>query len=140
MKKEEFDPEFYTKYEKTRIIGARALQLSMNAPILLKMSKEEMENLKFDPLKIAELEFNNGVLPITVRRPLPQRASKDEEEENEEIEVIEKVEEEEVTEKPEKLKKKEEKAEAAAEGEEIIGVTEETEEEAAPAAKGEVAE
>jgi len=108
MKKEEFDPEFYTKYEKTRIIGARALQLSMNAPILLKMSKEEMENLKFDPLKIAELEFNNGVLPITVRRPLPQRASKDEEEENEEIEVIEKVEEEEVTEKPEKLKKKEE--------------------------------
>ena len=108
MKKEqEFNSEFYTKYEKARIIGARALQLSMNAPLLLKISKEELETMRFDPLKIAEKEFFAGVLPITVRRPLPQKVLK--ESEGEEVEVIEKVEEE--IEKTEEVVKKEKKVE-----------------------------
>lgn len=63
----------FTKYEIARILGARALQVSMNAPILIKMSKEDLEQINFDPLKIAEIEFYAGVLPITVKRPLPKR-------------------------------------------------------------------
>ena len=63
----------FTKYEIARILGARALQISMNAPVLLKISKEDMEIINYDPLKIAEIEFYNGVLPITVRRPFPKK-------------------------------------------------------------------
>ncbi|MEM4181984.1 MAG: DNA-directed RNA polymerase subunit K [Candidatus Pacearchaeota archaeon] len=61
----------FTKYEKARIIGARALQLSMDAPILLKLSKDELDKLNYDPLRIAEKEFEEGVLPIYVERPMP---------------------------------------------------------------------
>ena len=43
----------FTKYEIARIIGARALQIAMDAPLLLKISKEEMEKLRYDSLKIA---------------------------------------------------------------------------------------
>jgi len=63
----------YTKYEIARIIAARALQLSMNAPILIKISKEELEKINYNVIKIAEMEFREGVLPITVKRPLPPR-------------------------------------------------------------------
>ncbi|MBT3941055.1 DNA-directed RNA polymerase subunit K [Candidatus Woesearchaeota archaeon] len=56
----------YTKYEKARIIGARALQLAQGAPILIKRAKTEI-----DTIKIAMDEFNKGVLPITVKRPRP---------------------------------------------------------------------
>jgi DNA-directed RNA polymerase subunit K/omega len=81
--------EKYTKYEIARILGARALQISMNAPMLLSISKDELEELNYDPLKIAELEFNAKVLPITVRRPMPQKEEEAEEEkEEEEIEVV----------------------------------------------------
>lgn len=37
------------------------------------MDKEKMASLNFDPIKIAELEFSEGVLPITVRRPIPKK-------------------------------------------------------------------
>ena len=62
--------ENYTKYEKARIIGSRALQLSMGAPFLVKLSEKELEKIRFDPIEIALIEFDEGVLPITVRRPL----------------------------------------------------------------------
>lgn len=65
--------EKFTKYEIARIIGARALQISANAPILIKIGKEQLEKLNYDPIKIAELEFEAGVLPITVKRPLPKK-------------------------------------------------------------------
>lgn len=71
------DKNQFTKYEKARIIGARALQLSMNAPILLKLAKEDFERLNYDPLKIAEKEFEEGVLPITVERPFPLKVETD---------------------------------------------------------------
>lgn len=61
----------YTKYEIARIIAARALQLSMNAPILLKIPKEKLEEINYDVIKIAEMEFNAGVLPFTIKRPQP---------------------------------------------------------------------
>lgn len=67
----------FTKYEIARIIGARALQIAMDAPVLLKLSKEELESIRYDPLKIAQREFDSDVLPITVHRPLPpKRAGK----------------------------------------------------------------
>ncbi len=59
----------YTKYEKARMIGSRALQLSMGAPFLAKLSEEDLQKLKFNPIEIALKEFEEGVLPITVKRP-----------------------------------------------------------------------
>ena len=62
-----------TKYETSRIIGARALQIAMNAPLLIKLNKEELEKLNYDSIKIAEIELNSGVLPISIHRPLPDK-------------------------------------------------------------------
>ena len=62
-----------TKYERARIIGARALQIGMGAPILLKMKKGDYEEMNFDPIEIAKTEFKKEVLPLTIRRPLPER-------------------------------------------------------------------
>lgn len=66
----------FSKYEKARILGARGLQISMDAPLLLKMDNESMTNLNFDPLKLAEAELNSGVLPISVKRPMPEKHEK----------------------------------------------------------------
>jgi DNA-directed RNA polymerase subunit K/omega len=63
----------YTKYEKARMLGARALQISMGAPFMVKMEQEDLERVKFNPVEIAKLEFEAGVVPITVRRPLPKK-------------------------------------------------------------------
>jgi len=63
-----------TKYEKARIIGARALQISMGAPILLKFKKEDFKELRYNPIEIAKKEFNEKVIPITIRRPSPKKA------------------------------------------------------------------
>jgi len=59
----------FTKYEKARMIGSRALQLSMGAPFLLKFTDKELGKMKYDPIDIAIREFDEGILPITVRRP-----------------------------------------------------------------------
>jgi DNA-directed RNA polymerase subunit K/omega len=63
----------FTKYEKARILGARALQIAMNAPILIKIEKEDLEKIKYDALKIAEVELNSDILPISIKRPFPQK-------------------------------------------------------------------
>jgi len=63
----------FTKYERARILGARALQLSMDAPVLMKISDDLLSNLNFDPLRIAEVELDSGVLPISVKRPMPEK-------------------------------------------------------------------
>ena len=60
-----------TKYETARIIGARALQVAMGAPILAKITEQAMKKIRFNPIEIAKIEFNNGLLPITIKRPLP---------------------------------------------------------------------
>jgi len=59
-------PIFLTRYEKARIVGARALQLSFGAPILI----EKPRNM-IDPIKIALLELRLGILPLTIRREFP---------------------------------------------------------------------
>lgn len=64
----------YTKYEKARVIGARALQIAMGAPVLLKLSKAELEKINYSPITIAKLEFEKGIMPIMIKRPLPEMA------------------------------------------------------------------
>ena len=71
INEKEKEHEKYTKYEIARMIGSRALQISMGAPFLIKLTKEQLEELRYNPVRIAELEFKKGVLPITVKRPLP---------------------------------------------------------------------
>lgn len=56
------------KFEHARLIGARALQISMGAPFLIKMSKKDLEGLKYNPIEIAKREYEKGVLPITIKR------------------------------------------------------------------------
>ncbi len=63
----------YSKYEITRIVGARALQIAMNAPLLIKIKDEDLEKINYDALKIAEIELNSGILPISVNRPFPKK-------------------------------------------------------------------
>ena len=63
-----------TKDEKARIIGARSLQLSMGAPFMIKLSEKDLKKLQFNTLEIAKLEFEQGLIPITVKRPLPKKS------------------------------------------------------------------
>ncbi len=65
------DEEKFTKYESARILGARALQISMGAPFLVKFSEKDLEEIKYNPVEIAKKEFAAGVIPITVKRPYP---------------------------------------------------------------------
>ena len=54
----------YTRFEKARIIGARALQISMGAPSTLTKIPKDI----IDPVEIAMLEFKEDAIPITVKR------------------------------------------------------------------------
>ena len=65
-------PPKLTRYERARIIGARALQLSMGAPLLV----SPPEPVK-DLIDVAILELEEGVLPITIRRTLPDETYQD---------------------------------------------------------------
>jgi len=89
----------YTKYEIARILGARSLQIAMDAPVLLKLTPEEENELNYDSLRIAEKEFLSGVLPISVKRPLPKKSEK----------VIKKLSEEEIKKRLEKKMEEEQK-------------------------------
>ncbi len=55
-----------TRFEKARVIGARALQISMGAPVLLDIPPNVETSIE-----IASLELKEGVLPISIRRTLP---------------------------------------------------------------------
>jgi len=85
------DKQEFSKYERARILGARALQISMDAPLLMKIDEKDLENLNYDPLKIAMTELDSGVLPISVNRPLPMK--KDEKLKELKVEELEKDEE-----------------------------------------------
>ena len=65
-------PPKITRFEKARIVGARALQISMGAPILI----EANENYS-NPIDIALKELEGGILPITIRRTLPDGTFQD---------------------------------------------------------------
>jgi DNA-directed RNA polymerase subunit K len=55
-----------TRFEVARIVGARALQVALGAPILV-----EVKDNKFDPIEIAEKEFKENKIPMTIKRTLP---------------------------------------------------------------------
>lgn len=56
-----FEYSGLTRFEKTRIISARHLQIAMGAPILIKTTET-------NPMEIARLEFEANILPITIKR------------------------------------------------------------------------
>ncbi|VEL39620.1 unnamed protein product [Protopolystoma xenopodis] len=62
---------YLTKYERARVLGARALQLSMSAPVMVELDGET------DPLKIAEKELRANKIPIIIRRYLPDGSFED---------------------------------------------------------------
>ena len=66
------EKEGFTKYEVARILGARALQLSMGAPIALKLTKPKLkallEETNYNTLEIAKKELEAGVIPLEVVR------------------------------------------------------------------------
>ena len=53
----------YTRFEKARIVGARALQISYGAPVLTDYPEDML-----DPIDIAMLEYEKELIPITVVR------------------------------------------------------------------------
>ncbi|MBS3128418.1 DNA-directed RNA polymerase subunit K [Candidatus Woesearchaeota archaeon] len=61
-----------TKFEKARLIGSRALQISMGAPFLVKLSEKDLEGIGYNPIEIAKKELAAGVLPIKVKRQTPK--------------------------------------------------------------------
>jgi len=65
-------PRKLTRYEKARIVGARALQITLGAPVLLKIPPHVK-----DPIEIALMELKAKVLPIIVRRRLPNNKYQD---------------------------------------------------------------
>jgi len=68
----------YTKYEIARIIGARALQIAMGAPLLLNLKKKDFEKINYSPVEIAKMEFKKGIIPLTIKRPMPKKLVEDE--------------------------------------------------------------
>lgn len=69
--------EEFTKYEHARIIGARALQISMGAPFMIKLSEEELKNIGYNAVEIAKLEFRQGLIPISIKKPFPGTVKRD---------------------------------------------------------------
>lgn len=63
-------PKKLTRFERARVIGARALQISMGAPVLVDVSRSSRS-----PIDIALMELEQGVLPISIRRTLPDGES-----------------------------------------------------------------
>lgn len=65
-------PPKLTRFERARIVGARALQVTLGAPLLAPLPAGMS-----DPIDIAVEELKEGVLPMTVRRSLPEGSFQD---------------------------------------------------------------
>nr|CAB3265019.1 DNA-directed RNA polymerases I, II, and III subunit RPABC2-like [Phallusia mammillata] len=62
---------YLTKYERARVLGTRALQISMNAPVMVELEGET------DPLQIAMKELKAKKIPIIIRRYMPDGSYED---------------------------------------------------------------
>ena len=60
--------QHHNRYEKARIIGARALQIAYGAPVLIETEQTE-------PILIAAEEYDADVLPFTVNRRRGRKAT-----------------------------------------------------------------
>ena len=65
-KRERITKPFMNKYEKAKVLGTRAMQISRNAPIFVKLQAQDS-----DPLLIAEKELRERKIPFVIRRHLP---------------------------------------------------------------------
>jgi DNA-directed RNA polymerase I, II, and III subunit RPABC2 len=65
-------PPKLTRFERARIIGARSLQVSLGAPILV-----DLPDSVIDPIDIALAELKGDALPMTLRRALPDGSYQD---------------------------------------------------------------
>ncbi|XP_037949311.1 DNA-directed RNA polymerases I, II, and III subunit RPABC2-like [Teleopsis dalmanni] len=63
--------KYMTKYERARVLGTRALQIAMCAPIMVELEGET------DPLQIAMKELKQKKIPIIIRRYLPDHSYED---------------------------------------------------------------
>lgn len=63
-------PRKLTRFEKARVVGARALQIALGAPVLIDIDPGSMS-----PIDIATQELEAGALPISIRRTLPDGTS-----------------------------------------------------------------
>ncbi len=70
-KEDRITTRYLTKYERARVLGTRALQISMNAPVMVDLDGET------DPLKIAMKELRERKIPIIIRRFLPDGSHED---------------------------------------------------------------
>jgi DNA-directed RNA polymerases I, II, and III subunit RPABC2 len=70
-KSQRITTRYMTKYEKARVLGTRALQISMNAPVMVDIGAET------DPLKIAMKELRERKIPMIIRRYLPDGSYED---------------------------------------------------------------
>jgi DNA-directed RNA polymerase I, II, and III subunit RPABC2 len=58
---------YLTKYERVRVLGTRAKQISLGAKILVK----NVDLTTKSPIEIAKIELELGIVPFKIRRPLP---------------------------------------------------------------------
>jgi DNA-directed RNA polymerase I, II, and III subunit RPABC2 len=65
-------PPKLTRFERARIVGARSLQVSLGAPILAPLPDNVV-----DPIDVAVVELQEKVLPMTIRRTLPEGSYQD---------------------------------------------------------------
>lgn len=56
--------DVFTRFEIARLLGARSLQIALGAPLLI-------ENADKTPIELAKMEFESGIIPITVKRKMP---------------------------------------------------------------------
>lgn len=61
--------ETYNRYEKTRIISARALQISQGSPVLIQLPRGVI-----NPIEIAKMEWEAEVIPIDVKHQTEKAA------------------------------------------------------------------
>jgi len=71
-RKERITTPYMTKYERARVLGTRAMQISRNAPVFI-----ELEPHETDPLLIAEKELREKKIPFIIRRYLPDGTYED---------------------------------------------------------------
>lgn len=62
---------YLTKYERARVLGTRALQIAMCAPVMVELEGET------DPLQIAMKELKQRKIPIIIRRYMPDQSYED---------------------------------------------------------------
>jgi len=71
QKSKRITTKYMTKYERARVLGTRALQIAMGAPVMVELDGET------DPLQIAMKELKQRKIPIIIRRYLPDQSYED---------------------------------------------------------------